>query len=128
MQNVMMSEIDLYNCLLAFKRENGNDALAALLRKIGVKSVNEIDAARFPEIEMLCKAGTRDLGVVEGEDDATGASDTLAKSVEAAVAKRFGGPNGVDIADALTVVNSAPTLQEGLNRLAKAVHSRRGKG
>jgi hypothetical protein len=77
------TQIDLYNTLIGFKKINGNDALAALLRKIGVKNPSEIDAARFPEIEMLCKAGTRGLNVVEGEDEATGASDALDKIVDA---------------------------------------------
>ena len=124
MKPVTMNEIEIYNLLIGFKKLNGNDALAALLRKIGVKSPGEIDAARFPEIEMLCKAGTRELRVVEGEDAAVGASDALDKSVEKIVADKWGGPHGVDISDALTVVNGAPSLQEGFNRLATAVHAR----
>ncbi len=72
---------------------------------------------------MLCKAGPRALGVVEGEDAATGASDSLEKGVEKFVTK-WGGPRGVDIADALEVVNNAPSLKQGLDRLAICVHAR----
>lgn len=123
MTPINMNEIELYSLLIGFKKLNGNDALAALLRKLGVKSPGEIDSARFPEVEMLCQAGTRGLGVVEGEDDATGASDALDKSVETAVAK-WGGVHGVDISDSLVVVNSAPDLQTGFDRLASAIHAR----
>jgi hypothetical protein len=124
MTNINMTEISLYNTLIGFKKMNGNDALAGLLRKLGVKSPGEIDASRFPEVEMLCKAGTRDLGVVDGEDDATGASDALDKAVEKVVADNWGGVHGVDISDSLIVVNSAPDLQTGFDRLASAIHAR----
>lgn len=97
MQKIDMNEIDLYNTLIGFKKINGNDALAALLRKIGVKSPGEIDASRFPEVEMLCKAGTRGLGIVEGARlDATGTSDIR------------------------TIAAGAGSVAEGLDRVGRA--------
>lgn len=123
MQKISMNEIELYSLLIGFKKLNGNDALAALLRKLGVKSPGDIDASRFPEIELLCN-GTRGLGIVAGEDAATGATDALEKVV---ADKRAARKEARTLSAFKTVVASGKDLQDGLDMAARAVHARRSK-
>lgn len=115
------AEMQMMTALLQFKKKHGAAAYLALLSKFNVERWSQIPATAHGKVTMQCKAGVTGLNiedVEEVEDD----SPSVEMQLNEIAAKIYGAAKPNDAF--ATVVNSAPTLQEGLNLAARAIHAR----
>lgn len=115
------AEMEFMNALLRFKNKHGANAYCGLLRKFNAQRYSEIPSNQYGQVIMTCHAGGAGLKIEDAEEveDSPSVQDQLSEIA----AKVYGVVNSND--DFATVVNSAPTLQEGLNLAARAIHARR---
>ena len=106
------------------KRE-GKDAVAAVLKMVGATDADSIKPQDYREVMQLC--GHPELAdavmtcrVDDQNKPRDGVQDGLAK-----IARRVYGTDKRPNDDFKTVVNSAPSLKEGLDLAARAIHLRR---
>lgn len=115
------AEMQMMAALLQFKKKHGANAYCGLLRKFNAQRYSEIPSNQYGEVTMQCKAGVAGLkieDVEEVEDDSPSVQDQLSEIA----AKVYG--NSKDNSAFATVVNSAPTLKQGFDLAARAVHAR----
>jgi hypothetical protein len=115
------AEMTMMTALRQFKKKHGDPAYLALLSKFNVDRWSQIPATAHGKVTMQCAAGITDLTINDAED---GEDDTpsIQSRLNEMAATIYGTPK--DNSDFATVVNSAPTIQEGFNLAARAIHAR----
>jgi len=111
------SEIEMMTALLRFKKKHGVAAYCALLDRFNVQRWSEIPSTAHGEVMVQCKAGVAGLTIEDADDEAPRRRTT----------RRAARKEGRKLSAFETVVNAAPTLQDGLNMAARAIHSRPAK-
>ena len=113
------AEMQMMTALLQFKKKHGAAAYLALMSKFNVQRWSEIPSTAHGEVTMQCMAGVAGLNIVEEVEDG---SPSVQDQLSEIAAKVYGEPK--DNSAFATVVNSAPTLKQGFDLAARAIHAR----
>lgn len=101
-------------CLDQVRKKEGAEAVAAILKQVGAIDADTIGPADYPQVARLCGHGELAGGTMTCRND-----DEETPFQRESKARK---PLPMEV-----VVNSASSIQEGLNLAAKAVHARRPK-
>lgn len=94
------------------RKGQGTEAVAAILKQVNAIDADTIDPADYPKVARLCGHGELADGMMMCRND-DGDETPLQRESKARK------PSAMEV-----VVNSAPSIQEGLNLAAKAIHAR----
>jgi Ni,Fe-hydrogenase III large subunit len=104
------------------RERDGYPAVEALLAKIGVANVNQVSEDAYEQVMAACPPLPRGQGIMAAAGDKTlSTKDQL----DAMALARNTGDKSNEVGDTIKeVIESAPTLQDGLNNAARAIHVR----
>lgn len=114
------AEMQMMTALLQFKKKHGAAAYLALMSKFNVQRWSEIPSTAHGEVTIQCKAGVTGLKIEDVEE--AGDSPSVQDQLSEIAAKVYGKPK--DNSAFATVVNSAPSLKQGFDLAARAIHAR----
>lgn len=101
-------------CLDEVRKAEGAEAVAAILKQVGAIDADTIDPADYAKVARLCGHGELADGTMTCRND----DDETPLQRESKARKK---------SDFEKVVDSADSIQEGLNMAARAIHARRQK-
>ena len=105
-------------CLDQVRKDEGSEAVAAILKQVGAINADTIDPADYPQVARLCGHGELADGTMTCRNDDDDADTDTPLQRESKARK----PLPME-----TVINAAPDLKSGFDMAAKAVHARRPK-